>query len=101
MEGMRRDGVDLPNANSTPPWEYVPDANPSPNHPSRHGCVPAFFSHPASGPTAANRPVAPRMDSAIFPRYYAQTTGVPRAGSQPENPCVRATADDYLTAKTD
>eukprot|EP00959_Pyramimonas_sp_CCMP1952_P163560 3419561-Pyramimonas_sp.AAC.1 len=43
---MRRDGIDLSNANWTPPWEYVPDPNPSPDSPIRHGCVPAFFSYP-------------------------------------------------------
>eukprot|EP00959_Pyramimonas_sp_CCMP1952_P180610 3776396-Pyramimonas_sp.AAC.1 len=40
MVHMRRDGVDLPNANWTPAWEYAPNANPSPDHPNRHGCAP-------------------------------------------------------------
>eukprot|EP00959_Pyramimonas_sp_CCMP1952_P043270 905535-Pyramimonas_sp.AAC.1 len=29
MESTRRGGIDLPSADSSPPWEYVPDANPS------------------------------------------------------------------------
>eukprot|EP00959_Pyramimonas_sp_CCMP1952_P331743 6946640-Pyramimonas_sp.AAC.1 len=83
MEHMRRDGADLPNANWTPAWEYVPDANPSPDHPNGHGYILAFFSNPTYDPTAANRPVAPQMDSATFPDYDAQTTGADRVGSQP------------------
>eukprot|EP00959_Pyramimonas_sp_CCMP1952_P073517 1536605-Pyramimonas_sp.AAC.1 len=80
MESMRRGGIDLPSANRAPPWERVPDANPSLDHPNRYGYIPAFFSHPIYGPTAAERPVAPRMYSPMFPDCYAQTTGAPRVG---------------------
>eukprot|EP00959_Pyramimonas_sp_CCMP1952_P312486 6540768-Pyramimonas_sp.AAC.1 len=31
---MRRGGIDLLSANWTPPWEYVPDPNPSPGNPN-------------------------------------------------------------------
>eukprot|EP00959_Pyramimonas_sp_CCMP1952_P428932 8983759-Pyramimonas_sp.AAC.1 len=44
-ESMRRNGIELPNANWSPPWEHVPDANPSPNHPNQHGYRLAIFSH--------------------------------------------------------
>eukprot|EP00959_Pyramimonas_sp_CCMP1952_P251650 5258229-Pyramimonas_sp.AAC.1 len=60
---------------------YLPDANPSPNHPNRYGCIPAFFSSPIYDPTAANRPVALHMDLAMLPGYDAQPTRVPRVGS--------------------
>eukprot|EP00959_Pyramimonas_sp_CCMP1952_P402913 8443057-Pyramimonas_sp.AAC.1 len=30
----RRDGIDLPSDSWTPPWEYVPDPNPSPDNPN-------------------------------------------------------------------
>eukprot|EP00959_Pyramimonas_sp_CCMP1952_P170952 3572504-Pyramimonas_sp.AAC.1 len=53
-QSMRRVGNDLPNANWTPPWEYVPDPNPSPDTPNRFGYVPAFFSHPACDTTSAD-----------------------------------------------
>eukprot|EP00959_Pyramimonas_sp_CCMP1952_P271757 5682299-Pyramimonas_sp.AAC.1 len=33
-QSMRRDGIDLLSANWTPPWEYVPDPNPSPDNPN-------------------------------------------------------------------
>eukprot|EP00959_Pyramimonas_sp_CCMP1952_P230647 4821979-Pyramimonas_sp.AAC.1 len=33
-QSMRRDGVDLPSANWTPPWECVPDPNPLPGNPN-------------------------------------------------------------------
>eukprot|EP00959_Pyramimonas_sp_CCMP1952_P235045 4911557-Pyramimonas_sp.AAC.1 len=58
-----------------------------------------MFSHPTYDPTAAERPVAPQMDSPMFPGHYAQTTGVPRVGSQPENPCARATAVDFYRSQ--
>eukprot|EP00959_Pyramimonas_sp_CCMP1952_P123718 2586587-Pyramimonas_sp.AAC.1 len=32
---MRKGGIDLPNASWTPPWEKVPDSNPSPDNPNR------------------------------------------------------------------
>eukprot|EP00959_Pyramimonas_sp_CCMP1952_P131279 2744977-Pyramimonas_sp.AAC.1 len=71
-QSMRRDGIDLPSANWTPPWEYVPDPNPSPDNPNRCGYVPAFFSHPTYDPAAADRPTAAPIDHPLFPDYYAQ-----------------------------
>eukprot|EP00959_Pyramimonas_sp_CCMP1952_P454613 9470176-Pyramimonas_sp.AAC.1 len=94
MPTMRRDGHDLPSASWTPPWEYIPDPNRSADNPNRYGFVPAFFSHPTYNLTAAERPTAPPMDAPMFPDYYAQETGNPRAGSHPDNLYVRATADD-------
>eukprot|EP00959_Pyramimonas_sp_CCMP1952_P175987 3677656-Pyramimonas_sp.AAC.1 len=35
------------------------------------------------------------MDFPLYPDYRAQVTGNPRVGRQPENPHVRATADDF------
>eukprot|EP00959_Pyramimonas_sp_CCMP1952_P261110 5459332-Pyramimonas_sp.AAC.1 len=35
------------------------------------------------------------MDFPLHPDYHAQVTGSPRVGTQPENPYVRATADDF------
>eukprot|EP00959_Pyramimonas_sp_CCMP1952_P238881 4991964-Pyramimonas_sp.AAC.1 len=35
------------------------------------------------------------MNPAMFPDFYAQTTGAPPVWSQSGNPCVRATADDF------
>eukprot|EP00959_Pyramimonas_sp_CCMP1952_P113138 2364921-Pyramimonas_sp.AAC.1 len=95
MGSMRRGGIDLSIADWTPPWEYVPDANPSPDHPNTHGYIPVFFSHPIYDPTAAERPVASQMDSPVFPDYHAQTTGIFRAGIRTENPRALATADDF------
>eukprot|EP00959_Pyramimonas_sp_CCMP1952_P165045 3449737-Pyramimonas_sp.AAC.1 len=40
-QSMRRGGIDLLSAGWTPPWEYVPDPNPSPDNPHRYGYVPA------------------------------------------------------------
>eukprot|EP00959_Pyramimonas_sp_CCMP1952_P287896 6020713-Pyramimonas_sp.AAC.1 len=51
MQSMRRDGIDLPSAGWTPPREYIPDPNPSSDHPNRYGYVPALFSHPTCDPT--------------------------------------------------
>eukprot|EP00959_Pyramimonas_sp_CCMP1952_P184254 3852922-Pyramimonas_sp.AAC.1 len=65
----------------------------------RYGYIPAFFSHLTYDPTAANRPVAPHLDSAMFSDCYAQPTGVPRVGSQTENPHVRETADDLYRSQ--
>eukprot|EP00959_Pyramimonas_sp_CCMP1952_P255486 5336468-Pyramimonas_sp.AAC.1 len=59
MQSTRRDGIGLPGAGWAPPWEYIPDPNPSPENP----CVPAFFCHPTYDPTAAERPTAPQMDA--------------------------------------
>eukprot|EP00959_Pyramimonas_sp_CCMP1952_P055863 1167327-Pyramimonas_sp.AAC.1 len=67
MQSMRRGGIDLPNANWTPPWECVPYPNPSPDHPNRHGYVPAFFSHLAYDPAAAERPPASPLDAPYVP----------------------------------
>eukprot|EP00959_Pyramimonas_sp_CCMP1952_P147174 3080291-Pyramimonas_sp.AAC.1 len=53
-QSMRRDCIDLPSANWTPPWEYVPAPNPSPVNPNRFGYAPAFFSHPTYDQTAAD-----------------------------------------------
>eukprot|EP00959_Pyramimonas_sp_CCMP1952_P334692 7008783-Pyramimonas_sp.AAC.1 len=92
---MRRDGIDLPNANWTPPWEYVMDPNPSSDNPTRFGYVPAFFSHPTYDPTFVDRPTAAPMDHPLYPDDHAQVSGIPRVGTQPENPHVRATADDF------
>eukprot|EP00959_Pyramimonas_sp_CCMP1952_P316218 6618416-Pyramimonas_sp.AAC.1 len=69
---MRRGGIDLPNARWTPPWEYVPHPNPSPDNTNRYGYAPAFFSHPTCDPTAAERPAAPPMDFSLYPDYHAQ-----------------------------
>eukprot|EP00959_Pyramimonas_sp_CCMP1952_P398032 8339859-Pyramimonas_sp.AAC.1 len=55
----------------------------------------AFFSHPTCDPTAAERPTAPPMDFLLYPDYHAQVTGNPRVETQPENPHVRATADEF------
>eukprot|EP00959_Pyramimonas_sp_CCMP1952_P060999 1274281-Pyramimonas_sp.AAC.1 len=79
MQSMRRGGIDLPSAGWTPPWGYIPDPNPSPDHPNRHGYVPAFFSHPTYDPTAADGPTVSPIDAPMFPDYYAQETGNPRA----------------------
>eukprot|EP00959_Pyramimonas_sp_CCMP1952_P154796 3238413-Pyramimonas_sp.AAC.1 len=98
-QSMRRDGTDLPNANLTPPWEYVLDPSPSPDNPNRFGYVPAFFSHQTYDPTSADRPTAAPMDHSLFPDYHAQVSGIPRVGRQPENPCVRATADDFYLSQ--
>eukprot|EP00959_Pyramimonas_sp_CCMP1952_P372888 7808623-Pyramimonas_sp.AAC.1 len=35
----------------------------------------------------------------MFPDYYAQTTGIPRVGGQPDNPCARATASDFYRSE--
>eukprot|EP00959_Pyramimonas_sp_CCMP1952_P023036 484397-Pyramimonas_sp.AAC.1 len=56
-QSMRRDGIDLPSANWTPPWEHVPDPNPSPDIPNRFGCVPACFGHPTYDGNRARKPV--------------------------------------------
>eukprot|EP00959_Pyramimonas_sp_CCMP1952_P388045 8131750-Pyramimonas_sp.AAC.1 len=53
-QSTRGDGIDLPSASWTPPWEYVPDPHPSPDNPNRFGYVPALFSHPACDPTSAD-----------------------------------------------
>eukprot|EP00959_Pyramimonas_sp_CCMP1952_P365219 7648221-Pyramimonas_sp.AAC.1 len=71
-QSMRRDGIDLPSANWAPPCEYVPDPNPSPDHPNRLGYVPAFFSHPTYDLTAADRPTAAQMDYPLYPDYHAE-----------------------------
>eukprot|EP00959_Pyramimonas_sp_CCMP1952_P082375 1721221-Pyramimonas_sp.AAC.1 len=94
-QSMRRGGIDLPSANWTAPWEYVPDPNQSSDNPDRLGYVPAFFSHPTYDPTAADRPTAAPMDFPVYPDYHAQVSGNPRVGTQPENPHARATADDF------
>eukprot|EP00959_Pyramimonas_sp_CCMP1952_P331666 6945008-Pyramimonas_sp.AAC.1 len=39
------------------------------------------------------------MGSAMFAAYYAQTTGVPPRGSQPEDPHVRAVADVFYISQ--
>eukprot|EP00959_Pyramimonas_sp_CCMP1952_P087140 1823187-Pyramimonas_sp.AAC.1 len=39
-QSTRRDGIDLPNASWTPPWEYVLGPTPSPDNPRRCGYVP-------------------------------------------------------------
>eukprot|EP00959_Pyramimonas_sp_CCMP1952_P089532 1872933-Pyramimonas_sp.AAC.1 len=96
---MRRDGIDLPSANGTPPWEYIPDPNPSPDNPNRFAYVPACFSHPTCDPRAADRPTAAPMDYPVCPDYHAQVSGAPRVGTQPENPYVRATADDLYQSQ--
>eukprot|EP00959_Pyramimonas_sp_CCMP1952_P089839 1880023-Pyramimonas_sp.AAC.1 len=61
-QSMCRGGIDLPSANWTPSWEYVPDPNPSPDKPNRFGYAPVFLSHPTCDPTAAERPTAAPMD---------------------------------------
>eukprot|EP00959_Pyramimonas_sp_CCMP1952_P414644 8687833-Pyramimonas_sp.AAC.1 len=70
---MRRDDIGLPTAKWTPPWEYVPDPNPSPDTPNRFGYVPAaFFSYPTYDPASADRPTAAPMDHPLYPDYHAQ-----------------------------
>eukprot|EP00959_Pyramimonas_sp_CCMP1952_P029896 627267-Pyramimonas_sp.AAC.1 len=64
-----------------------------------HGYLPASFSHPTCDPTAAGRPTAPPMNFPLFLDYHAQVTGSPRVGTQPENPCARATADDFYQSQ--
>eukprot|EP00959_Pyramimonas_sp_CCMP1952_P063765 1332001-Pyramimonas_sp.AAC.1 len=71
-QSMRRDGIDLPNASWTPPWEVFPDPNPSPDNPNRCGYVPACSSHLTYDPTAAERPTAPPLDFPLYPDYHAQ-----------------------------
>eukprot|EP00959_Pyramimonas_sp_CCMP1952_P444310 9302455-Pyramimonas_sp.AAC.1 len=71
-QSMRRDGINLPIANWTPPWGYVPDPSPSPDNPNRFGYVPAFFSHQTCDPTVADRPKAAPMDYPLFPDYHAR-----------------------------
>eukprot|EP00959_Pyramimonas_sp_CCMP1952_P332775 6968572-Pyramimonas_sp.AAC.1 len=39
------------------------------------------------------------MDHPLFPDYHAQVSGTPRVGTQPENPYVRATADDFYKSQ--
>eukprot|EP00959_Pyramimonas_sp_CCMP1952_P068837 1436657-Pyramimonas_sp.AAC.1 len=39
------------------------------------------------------------MDFPLYPDYHAQVTGNPRVGTQPENPHVRATADDFYQSQ--
>eukprot|EP00959_Pyramimonas_sp_CCMP1952_P129933 2717259-Pyramimonas_sp.AAC.1 len=81
------------------PYGNIPDPHTSRDHPNRYGYVPASFSHPACDPPAAERPTAPPMHAPVFRHYYAQETGVPRIGSQPDNPCVRATAGDFYLSQ--
>eukprot|EP00959_Pyramimonas_sp_CCMP1952_P135367 2832329-Pyramimonas_sp.AAC.1 len=39
------------------------------------------------------------MDHPFYPDYRAQVSGIPRVGTQPENPYVRATADDFYQSQ--
>eukprot|EP00959_Pyramimonas_sp_CCMP1952_P105444 2204319-Pyramimonas_sp.AAC.1 len=98
-QSMRRNGIHLPSANWTPPWEYVPDPNPLPDKLNQYGCVPAFYRHPTCDPTAAERPAAPPMDFPLYPDYHAQVTGNARVGMQPESLYVRASADDFYQSQ--
>eukprot|EP00959_Pyramimonas_sp_CCMP1952_P103859 2171446-Pyramimonas_sp.AAC.1 len=46
--------------------------NPSSDHPSRSGYIPAFSGHPTFDPSASERPAALPMDAPAFLDYYAQ-----------------------------
>eukprot|EP00959_Pyramimonas_sp_CCMP1952_P172182 3597489-Pyramimonas_sp.AAC.1 len=89
---MRRDGIDLSIANWTPPWEHRTQIH--------HRTTPiGMVCHPTYDPTAADCPAAPPMDFPVYPDYYAQVTGNLRVGTLPENPYVRATADDFYQSQ--
>ena len=96
---MVRDGLDLPNANWTPPWAFVPSVYASPDHPDRHTFVPAIFAHPQySGMPNAGQPAAP-MDSAMFPDHHAAVNNIPRVGGMPTNTVVRDMTDEFFRAQ--
>ena len=96
---MQRDRIDIPNANWTPPWEYVPHPYASPEHQDRPHYMPAFMGHPDySGMPKAGQPAAP-MDSAMFADYHAQVDGTARVGEQPSNAFARETADEFYRAQ--
>ena len=96
---MEREGIDLPNADWTPGWDFVPSIYASPDHPDRQLFVPAIMAHPRySQMPNAGQPAAP-MDSAMFPDHYAALNNVPRVGGLPTNTYVRDMTDEFFRAQ--
>ena len=96
---MARNGLDIPNASWTPPWEYIPHAYASPNNPERQVYIPAFMANPQySDMPGAGQPAAP-MDSAMFPDHYAAVNDVPRIGEVVTNPYTREMTDEFFRAQ--
>ena len=96
---MERNGVDLPNANWQPPWDYIPHAYASPDNHERQVYVPAIMTHPRySDMPGAGQPAA-QMDSAMFPDHHAAVDNVPRVGELPTNPYIRAMTDEFFRAQ--
>ena len=95
---MTRDRVDLPHADWTPPWDFVPPAYASPGNQDRLPYMPAFMAHPLySGMPSAGQPAA-QMDSATFPDYHAEVENIPRVGGRPSNAYVMEMADEFFRA---
>ena len=96
---MTRDGLDLPNADWTRAWDFVPPAYASPDNQDRQVYLPAFMAHPRySVMPNAGEPAA-QMDSAMFPDYHAEIEDVPRVGGHPSNMYVREMTDEFFRAQ--
>ena len=96
---VTRDRVDLPHADWTPLWDFVPPAYASPGNQDRLPCMPAFMAYPLySGMPSAGQTAA-QMDAAMFPDYHAEVDNIPRVGEPPSNTYVREMDDEFFRAQ--